>query len=61
MQSLKFKDTCGERIESLIRFITPPKLAEHLLVGMVNYTYRELSTKNKTERAGPYKDSHTRT
>ena len=48
MQSMKFKDTCGEWIESLIRFITPPKLAEHLSVGMVNYTYRELSTKNKT-------------
>ena len=48
MQSLKSKDTYGEWIESLIRFITQPKLAEHLLVGMVNYTYRELSTKNKT-------------
>ena len=49
IQSLKSKDSYGEWIKSLIRFITPPKLAECLLVGMVNDTYRELSTKNNTQ------------
>ena len=49
VSSLKSKDTYGECIKSLIRFITPPKLAEYLLVGMVNDTYRELSTKNHTQ------------
>ena len=49
MQSLKSKYTHGEWIESLIRFLTPPKLAECLLVDMVNDTYSELSTKNNTQ------------
>ena len=39
VQSLKSKDTYGEWIESLIRFITPPKLAKCLLFGTVNDTY----------------------
>ena len=49
VQSLKSKDTYVEWIESLIRFITPLTLVECLLVGMVNDTYRELSTKNSTQ------------
>ena len=46
VQSLKSKGTCGEWIESLIHFITPPEVVECLLVGMVKDTYQELSTKN---------------
>ena len=46
MQSLKSKNTYGKSIESLIRFITPPEVVECLLVGMVNDTYQELSTKS---------------
>ena len=48
LQSLKSKDTYGEWIESIICLITPPEVAVYLLVGMVNDTYRELSTKNNT-------------
>ena len=33
MQSLKSKDTYGEWIESLKRFIIPPEVGECLLVG----------------------------
>ena len=33
VQSLKSKDTYGEWIESLIRFIIPPEVRECLLVG----------------------------
>ena len=46
MQSLKSKNTYGKSIESLIRIITPPEVVECLLVGMVNDTYQELSTKS---------------
>ena len=31
-----------------IRLITPPEVAESLLVGMMNNTYQVLSTKNNT-------------
>ena len=50
IQSLKSKETYGEWIESLLRFITPPEIAECLLIGMVNDTYQELSTKNNTRK-----------
>ena len=40
VQSLKSKDTFGEWIEKVIRFITPNEVVEYLLVGMVNDTYQ---------------------
>ena len=49
VQSLKSKGTYGEWTESLIHFITPPEVAECLLAGMVNDTYRELSIKNNSQ------------
>ena len=49
VQSLKSKGTYGEWTKSLIHFIAPPEVPECLLVGMVNDTYQELSTKNSTQ------------
>ena len=49
VQSLRSKDIYREWIESLICFITPLEVAECLLIGMVNDTYQELSTKNDTQ------------
>ena len=46
VQSLKSKETYWEWIESLIQFITPHEVVECLLVGMMNDTYQELSTKS---------------
>ena len=48
VQSLNFKETSGEWIESLISFITSPEVAECHLVGAVNHTYQEVSTKHRT-------------
>ena len=50
VQSMKSTKTYGEWIGNLIRLITPPEDEECLLVGMVNYTYQELSTKKKKIR-----------
>ena len=64
VQSMKSTKTYGEWIENLIRLITPTKDEECLLVGMVNFTYQELSTKNKknptAERRRLHKNSHRR-
>ena len=48
VQSLKSKDTSGKWIKSFMHFITPPEVAECLLVGMVNDTYQKPNTKNNT-------------
>ena len=50
VQSLKSKETYGEWIEDLIRFITPPDVAECILFGMVNDTYNETSIKSNTRK-----------
>ena len=36
--------------QSLLRFMTPPDVAEAILVGMVNDTYQELSAKSSTRK-----------
>ena len=48
VQSLKSKDTSGKWIKSFMHFITPPEVAECLLVGMVNDTYQKPNPKNNT-------------
>ena len=58
VQSLKSKDTFGEWIENLIRFITPNEVVECLLVGMVNDTYQKLSIKNNTQKQREENHSH---
>ena len=58
VQSLKSKDTFGEWIENLIRFITPNEVVECLLVGAVNYTYQKLSIKNSTQQRREENHSH---
>ena len=58
VQSLKSKDTFGEWIENLIRFITPNEVVECLLVGAVNYTYQKLSIKNNTQQRREENHSH---
>ena len=37
-------------MKSLICFINPPEVVECLLVSMVNDTYQELNTQNKTRK-----------
>ena len=46
VETLKSNKTYGEWIESIIRFITPPDIAEAALLGMINDTYNKCSAKS---------------
>ena len=50
VQALKWKKTNGEWIESLLCFITPPVVAEAVLVAVVNDTYKQFSVKSGTRK-----------
>ena len=50
IRSLKPKDTFEEWIDTLLRFITPPDIAEASVIGMINDAYSTYSTKSCTRR-----------
>ena len=50
VRSLKPKETYGEWIDSLLRFITPPNIACATVTGMVNDTYLKYSAKCGTRK-----------
>ena len=50
IRSLKPKDTFEEWIDTLLRFITPPDIAEASVIGMINDTYSSYSTKSGTRK-----------
>ena len=50
VQTLKSKSTYGDWLISLMRFMTPPDVAEAILVGMANDTYQELNAKSSTRQ-----------
>lgn len=51
IRSLKPKDTFEEWIDVLLRFITPPGVADATLTGMINDTYTKYSTKSGTRKS----------
>ena len=51
VRTMKSKIKYEEWIESLLRFITPPDLAEAVFLAMVNDTYHKLSAKSGTRKS----------